>query len=145
MTRRHILLATALLAACYSPQVNRNWADRAAYGLLDGAFERVAGAKREFVVERAVDTGRGHHLHARARVRARRRPAVRAHAFRRPRPRAPPARDRTGMNGGVDGGRRGGVDSVIEVAARAESVEGLEFTYEPDDLRFFQARFAPIR
>jgi tyrosine phenol-lyase len=35
-------------------------------------------------------------------------------------------------------------ESVIEVHARRESVGGLTFTYEPDDLRFFQARFEPL-
>lgn len=35
-------------------------------------------------------------------------------------------------------------ESVIEVYERRAEIGGLEFTYEPDDLRFFQARFAPI-
>jgi tyrosine phenol-lyase len=35
-------------------------------------------------------------------------------------------------------------ESVIEVYERRTEIGGLEFTYEPDDLRFFQARFAPI-
>ncbi len=34
-------------------------------------------------------------------------------------------------------------DSVIEVYERRERVCGLSFTYEPEYLRFFQARFAP--
>ena len=34
-------------------------------------------------------------------------------------------------------------ESVIEVYENAETIEGLEFTYEPEELRFFQARFAP--
>jgi tyrosine phenol-lyase len=35
-------------------------------------------------------------------------------------------------------------ESVIEVYENREAIQGLAFTYEPDDLRFFQARFAPI-
>ena len=35
-------------------------------------------------------------------------------------------------------------ESVIEVCERREQVSGLRFTYEPDDLRFFLARFEPI-
>jgi tyrosine phenol-lyase len=35
-------------------------------------------------------------------------------------------------------------ESVMEVFDHAEKVRGLEFTYEPEYLRFFQARFAPI-
>jgi tyrosine phenol-lyase len=35
-------------------------------------------------------------------------------------------------------------ESVIEVYESAEIIEGLEFTYEPEELRFFQARFSPI-
>lgn len=35
-------------------------------------------------------------------------------------------------------------ESVAEVVAHAEEVRGLAFTYEPEDLRFFQARFEPI-
>jgi len=35
-------------------------------------------------------------------------------------------------------------ESVIEVYENADAVAGLRFTYEPDELRFFQARFAPI-
>jgi len=35
-------------------------------------------------------------------------------------------------------------ESVIEVYENAEAVTGLRFTYEPEELRFFQARFAPI-
>ena len=34
-------------------------------------------------------------------------------------------------------------DVVADVQARAEDVPGLRFTYEPEHLRFFQARFAP--
>ncbi|MDX1660118.1 MAG: tryptophanase, partial [Nitriliruptorales bacterium] len=33
------------------------------------------------------------------------------------------------------------VESVIEVAQHPEEVSGLQFTYEPGELRFFQARF----
>jgi len=36
-------------------------------------------------------------------------------------------------------------ESVIEVHANRERVRGLEFSYEPEYLRFFQARFAPVR
>ncbi|MGI9528295.1 MAG: tryptophanase, partial [Acidimicrobiia bacterium] len=35
-------------------------------------------------------------------------------------------------------------ESVIEVYENADAITGLEFTYEPEELRFFQARFAPI-
>ena len=35
-------------------------------------------------------------------------------------------------------------ESVVEVVARAEEIRGLRFTYEPPELRFFQARFEPI-
>ena len=35
-------------------------------------------------------------------------------------------------------------ESVIEVVARSEAVGGLRFVYEPDDLRFFQARFEQL-
>ncbi|MEO7084665.1 MAG: tyrosine phenol-lyase [Gemmatimonadaceae bacterium] len=35
-------------------------------------------------------------------------------------------------------------ESVIEVFEKRESVRGLSFTYEPEHLRFFQARFAPV-
>ncbi len=35
-------------------------------------------------------------------------------------------------------------ESVIEVVENAEAVGGLRFTYEPESLRFFQARFEPI-
>jgi tyrosine phenol-lyase len=35
-------------------------------------------------------------------------------------------------------------ESVIAVHARRERVSGLAFTYEPEYLRFFQARFAPV-
>ena len=47
-------MATA--ASCYSPEGNREWADRAVYDVLDKASEKVLGAKRDFVVERPVDT-----------------------------------------------------------------------------------------
>jgi tyrosine phenol-lyase len=35
-------------------------------------------------------------------------------------------------------------ESVIEVYENADRISGLEFTYEPPDLRFFQARFRPV-
>jgi len=35
-------------------------------------------------------------------------------------------------------------ESVAEVYAQREQIAGLQFTYEPDDLRFFLARFAPV-
>ena len=35
-------------------------------------------------------------------------------------------------------------ESVMEVFDHAEKVRGLEFKYEPEYLRFFQARFAPV-
>ncbi|NQV36689.1 MAG: tyrosine phenol-lyase [Candidatus Marinimicrobia bacterium] len=36
------------------------------------------------------------------------------------------------------------VESIIDVFERRESIKGLQFTYEPEYLRFFQARFEPI-
>ena len=35
-------------------------------------------------------------------------------------------------------------ESVIAVHEQRDRIEGLRFTYEPEDLRFFQARFEPI-
>lgn len=35
-------------------------------------------------------------------------------------------------------------ESVIEVVKSAERIRGLRFTYEPESLRFFQARFEPV-
>jgi tyrosine phenol-lyase len=35
-------------------------------------------------------------------------------------------------------------ESVTEVYAQREQIVGLQFTYEPDELRFFLARFAPL-
>ncbi len=35
-------------------------------------------------------------------------------------------------------------EAVIDLLERPEAVKGLRFTYEPDSLRFFQARFEPI-
>ena len=35
-------------------------------------------------------------------------------------------------------------ESVIELCDRRDRIRGLRFTYEPDLLRFFQARFAPV-
>ncbi len=36
------------------------------------------------------------------------------------------------------------VESIIDVYGRRESIKGLKFTYEPEYLRFFQARFEPF-
>ena len=35
-------------------------------------------------------------------------------------------------------------ESVMEVYERRQDINGLRFTYEPEDLRFFQARFEPV-
>ena len=35
-------------------------------------------------------------------------------------------------------------ESVIEVMRKAQDVKGLKFAYEPEMLRFFQARFTQI-
>jgi tyrosine phenol-lyase len=35
-------------------------------------------------------------------------------------------------------------ESVIDVCERRSSVRGLTFSDEPEHLRFFQARFAPV-
>ncbi len=35
-------------------------------------------------------------------------------------------------------------ESVMEIQAQSDRVQGLEFVYEPEHLRFFQARFAPV-
>jgi tyrosine phenol-lyase len=35
-------------------------------------------------------------------------------------------------------------ESVIDLYARRESIHGLKMTYEPEYLRFFQARFEPL-
>ena len=50
------LIALLSLAACYTAEGNRAWADRAVYGILDNATEKVLGETREFVVERPIDT-----------------------------------------------------------------------------------------
>lgn len=50
------LMVAATLTACYTAQGNRAWADRAVYSVLEKANEQVLGDKREFVVERAIDT-----------------------------------------------------------------------------------------
>jgi tyrosine phenol-lyase len=36
------------------------------------------------------------------------------------------------------------IESVVEVYEHREKIGGLRFTYEPEELRFFQARFEPI-
>ena len=35
-------------------------------------------------------------------------------------------------------------ESVIEVYAQRDRIGGLQFTYEPEELRFFLARFEPL-
>ncbi len=35
-------------------------------------------------------------------------------------------------------------ESICEVYEHRDNIKGLEFTYEPEYLRFFQARFQPI-
>jgi tyrosine phenol-lyase len=35
-------------------------------------------------------------------------------------------------------------ESVVSVYEDRESITGLQFTYEPPELRFFQARFEPL-
>ena len=35
-------------------------------------------------------------------------------------------------------------EAVAAVHAKRESIQGLEFVHEPEYLRFFQARFAPV-
>ena len=62
------LIAAVLLAGCYSPEVNRAWADRAVYRVLAGASRQVTGEPHEFVVERAVDTLRRELLTSRVPV-----------------------------------------------------------------------------
>ncbi|MFC1581311.1 tyrosine phenol-lyase [Candidatus Neomarinimicrobiota bacterium] len=37
------------------------------------------------------------------------------------------------------------VESIAEVYERKDSIKGLKFTYEPEYLRFFQARFEPLK
>ena len=54
---RFLLITVGLAAAsCYSPEANREWADRAVYSVLDKASEKVLGETRDFVVERPVAT-----------------------------------------------------------------------------------------
>ncbi|MBL7052896.1 MAG: tryptophanase [Candidatus Marinimicrobia bacterium] len=36
-------------------------------------------------------------------------------------------------------------ESIADVFARRDNIKGLKFTYEPEYLRFFQARFEPIQ
>jgi tyrosine phenol-lyase len=36
------------------------------------------------------------------------------------------------------------VESVVDVYRRREQIRGLKMVYEPEYLRFFQARFEPI-
>ena len=35
-------------------------------------------------------------------------------------------------------------ESVIAVTEKSDAIPGLEFTYEPDELRFFRSRFRPV-
>jgi len=35
-------------------------------------------------------------------------------------------------------------ESVVSVYEERETINGLRFTYEPSELRFFQARFEPL-
>lgn len=56
MSRSKLLLAAVAFSSCYSPVANREWADRAVYGILDKATERTLGETRPFVVERPIDT-----------------------------------------------------------------------------------------
>ena len=35
-------------------------------------------------------------------------------------------------------------EAVVELLDNPEAVQGLQFTYEPETLRFFQARFEPV-
>jgi tyrosine phenol-lyase len=37
------------------------------------------------------------------------------------------------------------VESITEVHKRKDDIKGLKFTYEPEYLRFFQARFEPLQ
>ena len=39
---------------------------------------------------------------------------------------------------------RGVAEGVIRLYERRHDIGGLRFTYEPDVLRFFQSRFAPL-
>ena len=55
-TRSLLIVAAVTAASCYSPEGNREWADRAVYSVLDKAEEKVLGEERDFVVERPVDT-----------------------------------------------------------------------------------------
>ena len=36
-------------------------------------------------------------------------------------------------------------EGIIELHKHAESIPGLAFTFEPENLRFFQARFKPVK
>lgn len=63
-----LLIVAATLTACYSAQGNRAWADHAVYGVLDKANEKVLGEKREFVVERPIDTLRKRLMTSREQV-----------------------------------------------------------------------------
>jgi len=56
ISRKLILISLLAAPACYTAEGNRAWADRAVYGILDNATEKVLGEEREFVVERPVDT-----------------------------------------------------------------------------------------
>lgn len=55
---RHVaaLLCLAALCACYSPDANKESADREVYGILDSASANLTGERRRFAVERPIDT-----------------------------------------------------------------------------------------
>jgi outer membrane protein TolC len=50
------LLCLAALSACYSPDANKESADREVYGILDTTSAKLTGERRRFAVERPVDT-----------------------------------------------------------------------------------------
>ena len=52
-------------------------------------------------------------------------------------------RDRWGATP-LDDARREKREAVVDLLENPESVTGLRFTYEPEELRFFQARFESV-